>query len=291
MGKQYCHKIPYKTILFIQAFACYCFAGKIRNVWKADNSKVSPNNWIPKKLLCAFVWIQVWRHPNLSVYIQCTHLILISAGRWKSFALVDLLKPGGWFYRSHMETRDWRGLITGRQSLSSCKPHTGLSAPKIRVRRSFVQETLIWQKTDTLPPSSLMCHHSAIIIVPLKSTKCKTTAMEGVPARLFDRHVWTEEDGMHWSWVASSWQPWLATLHQSCSSCTPNWWGSTSTKAKEAWAPRVHLSSQHLATSHEEVALIYSLNIVVQFQTNPNYTFRAVKWYCWSKFNKKSKID
>ena len=204
MGKQYCHKIPYKTILFIQAFACYCFAGKIRNVWKADNSKVSPNNWIPKKLLCAFVWIQVWRHPNLNVYIQCTHLILISAGRWKIFALVDLLKPGGWFNRSHMETGEWRGLITGRQSLSSCKPHTGLSAPKIRVRRSFVQETLIWQKTDTLPPSSLMCHHSAIIIVPLKSTKCKTTAMGGVPARLFDRHVWTEEDGMHWSWVAST---------------------------------------------------------------------------------------
>ena len=80
--------------------------------------------------------------------------------------------------------------------------------------------------------------------------------------------------------------PWLATLHQSCSSCTPNWWGSTSTKAKEAWAPRVHLSSQHLATSHEEVALVYSLNIVVQFQTNPNYTFWAVKWYFWSKFNK-----
>ena len=113
--------------------------------------------------------------------------------------------------------------------------------------------------------------------------------MERFPARPFDRFVWTEEDGMHWSWAASSWQPWLATLHQSCSSCTPNWWGSTSTKAKEAWAPRVHLSSQHLATSHEEVALVYSLNIVVQFQTNPNYTFWAVKWYFWSKFNKKNR--
>ena len=288
MGKQYCHKIPYKTILFIQAFACYCFAGKIRNVWKADNSKVSPNNWIPKKLLCAFVWIQVWRHPNLSVYIQCTHLILISAGRWKSFALVDLLKPGGWFNRSHMETGEWRGLITGRQSLSSCKPHTGLSAPKIRVRRSFVQETLIWQKTDTLPPSSLsLCHHH-------RSPKKYQVQNNGNGGRSCPP-VWPS--CVNWGgWdalILSSIHPppWLATLHQSCSSCTPNWWGSTSTKAKEAWAPRVHLSSQHLATSHEEVALVYSLNIVVQFQTNPNCTFWAVKWYFWSKFNKKSKID
>ena len=52
---------------------------------------------------------------------------------------------------------------------------------------------------------SSLCHHHR----SPEKYQVQNNGNGGVPARLFDRHVWTEEDGMHWSWVASTLPPGL----------------------------------------------------------------------------------
>ena len=108
----------------------------------------------------------------------------------------------------------WRRLITGCQSLCACNAPYRASSPKPWLRRSLD----LWpcKKPFALSLlSSVMCHHSALSSsLPGLKSYLQVWKKNGALSRpCWPSCVnWEGEDGMHWSWEASSPHPPLLLL-------------------------------------------------------------------------------